>query len=82
MPYLIWDRRSDNTRGIAKAFSNRTVLSEFTGINYHTLTHHFVRNKEVWHYYEDQGVYVIKFEGLEKGRQRVVNKGTEHNRNI
>jgi hypothetical protein len=85
MAYLVWDRGKDERKGIAKAFSNRTTLSEFTGISYHTLTHHFVRKGEVWHYYEGPGIYVIYFEGMERGRQRFLLDKKEkpgHNRNI
>lgn len=81
--YLVFDQKPEG-KGFVKAFSNRKILADFIGINYNTLTNHFVRNREVWHYYEKEGVMIIRFFDFERGRQRVKvqrqHKG--HNRNI
>jgi hypothetical protein len=70
MGYLIFDQKPGG-KGFVKAFSNRKLVSEFTGISYDTLTHHFSRNWEVWHYYEGPDIMVIHYEGMEKGRQGI-----------
>lgn len=81
MPYLVFDKKPEG-KGFVKAFSNRTVLSEFVGISYNTLTNHFVRDKLTWRYYEEAGVMIIHYESIEKGRQRVQRYKPGHNRNI
>lgn len=70
MAYLVLFQKPGG-EGIAKAFSNRAVLSEYTEISYDTLTHHFTRNKEVWHYYDEPGLLIIRYGDLVRGRQRI-----------
>jgi hypothetical protein len=82
MGYIAFYRKGDNG-AFAKAFSNRKVLAEYIGISYHTLTHHFVREGHIYHEYEEKGITVLRFEGIEKGRQRLERYDPdEHNRNI
>ncbi len=81
MGYLLFDKKPDG-KGFVKAFTYRTQVSEFTDIPYGTLTNHFIREKRVWHYYEDKGIEIIHFPGIEKGRQRIQKHTGEHNRNI
>lgn len=65
--YIVFSKRADG-HGFAVGYNNRRVLSDATGINYNTLTNHFVRRGEVWHYYEDEGVFVIRVRAVLKGR--------------
>ena len=81
MGYLLFDQQEDG-KGFVKAFSNRRQVSEFTEISYDTLTDHFMRKKQVWHNYEDKGILIVHFHGIEKGRQRVSRGPGIHNRNI
>lgn len=81
MPYIAFYKKEGND-AFVKVFSNRRTLSEFLGINYNTLTHHFVRLGHVWHEYEKQGITIIRFQDIEKGRQKVKKWDKKHNRNI
>ena len=81
MPYLVFDKKPEN-KGSVKAFNNRSVLADFVGISYNTLTDHFIRKRHIWHWYEEQGVFIIRFFDMEKGRQRVKRDKKGHNRNI
>lgn len=81
MGYLVCDLK-DNGGGFLKAFSNRRQVSEYTEISYSTLTNHFVRDRRVWHRYEEKGIMIINYPDPEKGRQRVHRKGVGHDRNI
>ena len=82
MGYIAFYKKGDHG-AFVKVFSNRRTLSEYIGVNYHTLTHHFVRLGHVWHEYEEQGITVLRFEGIERGRQRIERYDPkQHNRNI
>jgi hypothetical protein len=79
--FIIFDEKPAG-QGFSMGFTNMAVLSDFTKIPYDTLLHHFTRERRKWHFYEEQGIKVIKVDSWEKGRQRVHRKGTGHNRNI
>ena len=68
--YLIFYKQ-ESGKGFTKPVSNRKLLSEITGISYWTLTNHFIREGRVWVYYEDKGVYILRFGEIERGRQRI-----------
>ena len=78
--FIIFDEKEAG-QGFSMGFHNMAVLSDFTGIPYDTLVLHFTRKRLRWHYYEDQGIKVIKVDTWEKGRQRVYRQ-SGHNRNI
>lgn len=80
--YTILSKSEKEFEGFSMGFANRQVLAEFTGINYNTLTDHFVRKGQTWHFYDDKGILVIKVNSFQKGRQRVHTGGRKHDRNI
>lgn len=69
-------------RALTKGFSNRRILAEFTGISYSTLTNHFIRNKEMYHFYADKEIMIILVNGIMKGRQRIKRGPTTSERNF
>lgn len=79
--FIIFDEKPSGD-GFSMGFTNMARLSEFTKIPYSTLVDHFTRKRLTWHFYDEQGVKVIKVESWEKGLQRVQRHTGEHNRNI
>ena len=59
--YILFWKSTDNG-GIVKRYSNLRSLSEESDIPYWTLYSHFGRKGQVWHYYKDKDVYVLKSE--------------------
>lgn len=80
--YIIFDEKPAG-QGFCKGFTSMRGISDYTGIAYDTLVHHFTRERLRWHLYDEQGIKVIKVDNLEKGRQRLVKRyDGKHNRNI
>lgn len=64
--YILFWKREDGD-GIVKAFTGLNKVSEYSGISYWVLVRDFQRERAVWRYYEDKGMYVlVSRSGLEK----------------